>query len=277
MSIGLVVSIALAVLMAGAVIAVTIWWMQRPVARRRRGATRTTTTHAIPREAAHGDAPASRVELGDELLPLFSHSQGAVYTRDEPGDGGTAALIAVRSDRSAQAPRLTAEMTATWTATHPVPVAVAASGSSRAAPGGASGAYRPPHARTAGRRIVGTMIRFSVPTDPAVTFLPGRFVVRSGPDSGQQLRFALLPGEREATITIGSDEGPPFRHVQLRAPDVAGAHVELSLREGRWWVRQLADGMVTRVDDMALDRDEVVPLMTGSRVQVGSVVFRVEA
>lgn len=268
MSIGLVVSITLAVMMAGAVIGATVWWMQRPLARRRRSATRTTTTHAVARESTRRDAPpAARSEVVDDpdLLPLFSHSQGAVYTRDERAEGGTAALISARADRSAQAPRRTAHEVPSWTATHAV------------ATGAASTAYRPPATRATGRRIIGSTIRFSVPVDPSVGFLPGRFVVRSGPDSGQQLRFAVLPGERETTITIGSDDGPPLRHVQLCAADVAARHAELSLREGRWWVRQLAEGGATLVDDMALDRDDMVPLTTGTRMQIGSVQFRVEA
>lgn len=267
MSIGLVMSILLAVLTAGAVIAVTVLWMHRPFARRRRGATRTTTTHAMAPEPAGRDAtrresaPAARATTPDDadLLPLFSHSQGAVYTRDASDENETAALIAVRSDRAAQAPRLTAE--------HPAV---------RTSPA-ASGTYRPPATRTAGRRIVGATVRFSVPTDPSVGFLPGRLVVRSGPDAGQQLRFAAIPAERETTVTLGSDEGPPFRHVQLCVADVAQRHAELTLREGRWWVRQLTDSASTLVDDMALDRDDMVPLATGTRMQVGSIVFRMEA
>lgn len=287
MSIGLVISIVLAVVMMGAVIAATIWWTQRPLARQSRSATRTTTTHAVARETERQTAPATTrvvsVDVSD-LLPLFSNSQGAVYTRDEPGEGENAALISARADRSAQAPRLTAEQTASWTATHAAQTTATIGDRVRdrvrphaVAPATLSGAYRPPAARTAGRRIVGAVIRFSVPTDASVAFLPGRFVVRSGPDSGQQLRFAALPGERETTVTIGRDDGPPFRHVQLCATDVAARHAELSLREARWWVRHLADGLPTLVDDMALDRNEVVPLVTGTRLQIGSVLFRVEA
>ncbi|MCA0377594.1 MAG: FHA domain-containing protein [Gemmatimonadetes bacterium] len=265
MSIGLLISIALALMAAALAVAATTWWVQRPLSGRRT-AERSVPTMVASTNARGGStrtagprATTSRTTADTGSLPLFSHRQAAVWNHDERDEQAElAAAHGLRHDADAEMVDTARDAGGTATRTAPA-------------------SWRYAAASVPTRRIVGSTVRFSVPVDSTATFLPGRFVIRGGPDSGQQLRFVEVPGDRDVAITIGSDDGPPLRHVQLRSPSVAPQHAELAWREGRWWVRQLTAQAPTLVDAHMLGRDDVRPLEVGARLQIGDVVLRVDA
>jgi hypothetical protein len=122
--------------------------------------------------------------------------------------------------------------------------------------------------------------RRSVVPVPAgtVQFLPGRMEVLQGRDvAGQELRFIrpTNPGERPS-VTFGRGEGPPYRHVQLRAPTVSRLHARIVLLdEGIWTLENLST-----TNPIVLNGAELTagsppePLTDGDRIEMGEVVLR---
>ena len=68
----------------------------------------------------------------------------------------------------------------------------------------------------------GETLRFALPDEGTLRFLPGRLEVIAGPDAGREIRFVAPPGAGDAVeITFGRTEGPAYRHVQLLARTVS--------------------------------------------------------
>jgi pSer/pThr/pTyr-binding forkhead associated (FHA) protein len=110
-----------------------------------------------------------------------------------------------------------------------------------------------------------------------VQFLPGRLEVLQGRGvAGQELRFIRPdnPAERPA-VTFGRGEGPPYRHVQLRAPTVSRLHARIVLVDGTWTLENLST-----TNPIVLNGTELVagsppePLADGDRIEMGEIVFR---
>jgi len=101
--------------------------------------------------------------------------------------------------------------------------------------------------------------------------LPGRFVVDDG---GQEVEIRIYrtgPGDRVET-TIGRDPGPPYRHVQLNAPSVAGKHAKLVYDRGRWSLINYARTNPTRVNGDDLEENASRRLVDGDRLELGDVL-----
>ena len=111
-----------------------------------------------------------------------------------------------------------------------------------------------------------------------VQFLPGRLEVLQGAGvAGQELRFIRPdnPAERPS-VTFGRGEGPPYRHVQLRAPTVSRLHARIVLLDrGVWTLENLST-----TNPIVLNGAELVCgappelLADGDRIEMGEVVFR---
>lgn len=119
----------------------------------------------------------------------------------------------------------------------------------------------------------GQVVRYRVPQDGTLQFLPGRLEVISGVDKGREVRFVHLPGSDGDVVTFGRSEGPPYRHIQLREATVSRNHARLRLEHGVWHLMNLSATNPVVLNDRSLDVGEEHVLGDGDRVEMGEVVF----
>lgn len=120
----------------------------------------------------------------------------------------------------------------------------------------------------------GETIRFSIPDEGTLQFLPGRLEVVAGPDAGREVRFVRTPGETRPEITFGRSEGVDYRHVQLVARTVSRRHAMMSLLDGHWQLANLSATNPVVLNGRSLADGEVAPLLVeGDRIEMGEVVF----
>lgn len=120
----------------------------------------------------------------------------------------------------------------------------------------------------------GETIRFSIPDEGTLQFLPGRLEVVAGPDAGREVRFVRTPGETRPEITFGRSEGTDYRHVQLVARTVSRRHAMMSLIDGHWELANLSATNPVVLNGRSLADGEVAPLLVeGDRIEMGEVVF----
>jgi hypothetical protein len=152
-------------------------------------------------------------------------------------------------------PAPSASSTATVSAP-PVPIATAASA-----------------AQPTDSLVDGKTIRFHRPVDGTLQILPGRLEVVEGADTGQCIRFVRSGSESE--ITFGRSEGPPYRHIQLRAPTVSRHHARMRLDTDGWAIVNLSQTNPVVVNDQELAVDGTArTLRDGDRIEMGEVTFR---
>ena len=121
----------------------------------------------------------------------------------------------------------------------------------------------------------GETLRFALPDEGTLRFLPGRLEVVAGPDAGREIRFVAPPGAGDAVeITFGRTEGPAYRHVQLLARTVSRRHAVMALSDGHWSLQNLSATNPVLLNGRALAPDELAPLLVdGDRIEMGEVVF----
>lgn len=122
--------------------------------------------------------------------------------------------------------------------------------------------------------IEGETLRFSIPTDGTVEFLPGRLEVVAGPEAGREIRFARALGEAEVEVTFGRSEGPANRHVQILARTVSRRHAVMTLIDEHWQLTNLSSTNPVVLNGRVLAGNEVAPLLVeGDRIEMGEVAF----
>jgi len=137
------------------------------------------------------------------------------------------------------------------------------------APGGAASA-----AAVAEAMHHGESLRFAIPDEGTLQFLPGRLEVVSGPDQGREVRFVRTGPGDGLEISFGRSEGPPYRHVQLMARTVSRQHAAMMLADGHWGLRNLSATNPVLLNGRALEAGEIAPLLVeGDRIEMGEVVF----
>ena len=121
----------------------------------------------------------------------------------------------------------------------------------------------------------GETLRFALPDEGTLRFLPGRLEVVAGPDAGREIRFVAPPGAGDAVeVTFGRTEGPAYRHVQLLARTVSRRHAVMALSDGHWSLQNLSATNPVLLNGRALAPDELAPLLVdGDRIEMGEVVF----
>ncbi|MDF1503881.1 FHA domain-containing protein [Roseisolibacter sp. H3M3-2] len=120
----------------------------------------------------------------------------------------------------------------------------------------------------------GESLRFAIPDEGTLQFLPGRLEVVSGPDRGREVRFVRTGPGDALEITFGRSEGPPYRHVQLMARTVSRQHAAMQLADGHWGLRNMSATNPVLLNGRALEAGEVAPLLVeGDRIEMGEVVF----
>jgi hypothetical protein len=130
-----------------------------------------------------------------------------------------------------------------------------------------------PVAPRAGRMVEAHALRFSVPVDGTLQFLPGRFEITSGLDTGREIRFVKLPGQEESTITFGRTEGPPYQHIQLRDQTVSRSHASMFFSNDSWLLTNFSTTNPVSVNGRLLGDREATLIYEGDRIEMGEVVF----
>ena len=248
----------------------------------------------------HGGSRTRERQRGGERLPLFgtdllvgrdgaAHPRSIVPARRDTAPAETARPEPVRPPARDFAPPA---------ATPATPIDVAPAAAFRAAPStpgpdraaapayasvGNGTAVAPHVARMAGAAPLapgesamhdGETVRFSIPDEGTLQFLPGRLEIFSGPDKGRDVRFVRTGGERNPEITFGRSEGPPYRHVQLMARTVSRQHATMSLVDGHWELKNMSATNPVLLNGRSLEAGEVAPLLVdGDRIEMGEIVF----
>jgi hypothetical protein len=120
--------------------------------------------------------------------------------------------------------------------------------------------------------VDGQTIRFHQPVDGTLQILPGRLEVVAGADSGHCIRFVRAGGAAE--VTFGRSEGPPYRHIQLRAPTVSRQHAQMKFDHAGWSIANLSQTNPVVVNGEELRRAESArPLKDGDRIEMGEIAF----
>ncbi len=152
----------------------------------------------------------------------------------------------------------------------PAPVAVASPAlhppvQAQERPGNGSG--------TDGELVEGSTVRFYRPPDGTLQLLPGRLEIVAGEDVPHDIRFIRARGE-EPEVTFGRSDGPPHRHIQLRARTVSRQHARMRFAEKRWLIENLSETNPVVINGRELDSgDGGYVLREGDRIEMGEVVF----
>lgn len=124
-----------------------------------------------------------------------------------------------------------------------------------------------------GSYVEGHRIRFSTPMEGTLQFLPGRLEISSGLDTGREIRFVRVPGPNGTEVTFGRNEGPLYRHIQLRDQTVSREHARMTLADGRWLLTNLSQTNPVAHNGRVLSPGEHQPLEDGDRLEMGEVIF----
>ena len=121
--------------------------------------------------------------------------------------------------------------------------------------------------------VEGHAIRFSVPAEGTLQFLPGRLEIGFGADAGREIRFVNVPGPDGTDVTFGRVEGALYRHVQLRDKTVSRQHAVMQWRAGHWFLRNLSQTNPVVRNGAVLDTVDAPCLQDGDRIEMGEVLF----
>ena len=116
-------------------------------------------------------------------------------------------------------------------------------------------------------------MKFSVPQDGTLQFLPGRLQILDGQDAGREVRFVRVPGPDGTTVTFGRSEGPAYRHIQLREATVSRAHARMRLDGATWHLTNLSETNPVVLNARTMAAGEETPVADGDRIEMGEVVF----
>ena len=276
---------------AGRVIAgVGFWWINRvPRVRRDEAEALPLFSGLDPSSVDATDAapggPAPRPPLAPRMTPFsapkttaseLTASETAVPTRLQPTSGAAAAVVPPSALRPESRPIIRE-----FTTVPPPPVVRPVSMTppsmiqvlpSRPAPPSAN-APVVSKAGVPGTMVEGHAIRFSVPAEGTLQFLPGRLEIGSGFDVGREIRFVNVPGPDGTDVTFGRIEGALYRHVELRDKTVSRQHAVMQWRAGHWFLRNLSLTNPVAHNGAVLDTVVAPCLQDGDRIEMGEVLF----
>ncbi len=124
-----------------------------------------------------------------------------------------------------------------------------------------------------GTMIEGHALRFSIPAEGTLQFLPGRLVIEAGQDAGREIRFVSVPGPNGTEVTFGRAEGELYRHIELRDKTVSRQHARLVWRAGHWYLHGLSQTNPVAINGSVLDGSDAPCLADGDRIEMGEVLF----
>jgi len=124
-----------------------------------------------------------------------------------------------------------------------------------------------------GTMVEGHLIRYSVPAEGTLQFLPGRLEIAAGLDAGRDLRFVHVPGPNGMEVTFGRSEGELYRHIQLRDQTVSRTHARLRLHDNHWFLLNLSQTNPVVRNGVLLTDSQEHQLDDGDRIEMGEVLF----
>lgn len=124
-----------------------------------------------------------------------------------------------------------------------------------------------------GTMVEGHALRFSVPAEGTLQFLPGRLEVGSGIDAGREIRFVRVEGPNGIEVTFGRADGELYKHVQLRDKTVSRAHAVMRFHNAVWQLQNLSHTNPVVHNGVQMAGDAVQTLADGDRVEMGEVQF----
>lgn len=124
-----------------------------------------------------------------------------------------------------------------------------------------------------GTMVEGHLLRFSVPAEGTLQFLPGRLEIASGMDAGREIRFVRVPGPHETEVTFGRSEGELYRHIQLRDQTVSRAHAVMRLVDSVWTLMNHSRTNPVVHNGKVLGDGAEQELEDGDRIEMGEVLF----
>lgn len=124
-----------------------------------------------------------------------------------------------------------------------------------------------------GTMVEGQLLRFSIPAEGTLQFLPGRLEIASGMDSGREIRFVRVPGPHEMEVTFGRSEGELYRHIQLRDQTVSRTHAVMRLVDGVWTLMNHSRTNPVVHNGKVLEDGAEQELEDGDRIEMGEVLF----
>jgi hypothetical protein len=124
-----------------------------------------------------------------------------------------------------------------------------------------------------GAMVEGERLRYSVPVEGTLQFLPGRLEIAAGRDAGREIRFVRVPGPDGTEVTFGRSEGELYRHIQLRDQTVSRAHARMRLLDTTWHLLNLSQTNPVVHNGYALPGGEERALADGDRIEMGEVLF----
>lgn len=116
-------------------------------------------------------------------------------------------------------------------------------------------------------------VRFAIPTDGTLQFLPGRLESLSV-GGGRDVRFVRVPGESATEVTFGRSDGPLYRHVQLDDATVSRMHARMRFNAGAWGIINLSATNPVVLNGALLDTGVDQPLRDGDIMEMGEIIFR---
>jgi pSer/pThr/pTyr-binding forkhead associated (FHA) protein len=124
-----------------------------------------------------------------------------------------------------------------------------------------------------GTMVEGHALRFSVPAEGTLQFLPGRLEIGAGLDAGREIRFVRVEGPNGIEVTFGRAEGELYRHIQLRDKTVSRSHARLQWRDHVWYLQNLSHTNPVVHNGVEMAGDAVQPLADGDSLEMGEVLF----
>ena len=128
-----------------------------------------------------------------------------------------------------------------------------------------------------GTMVEGHALRFSVPAEGTLHFLPGRLEIGAGLDAGREVRFVRVEGPNGIEITFGRSEGELYKHIQLRDKTVSRAHAVMRFRHATWHLQNLSQTNPVVHNGAPMPGNDERPLADGDRIEMGEVVFTYRA
>ena len=124
-----------------------------------------------------------------------------------------------------------------------------------------------------GTMVEGHALRYSVPADGTLQFLPGRLEIGSGLDANREIRFVRVDGPNGIEVTFGRSEGPLYKHIQLRDKTVSRAHARMHFAQGTWHLQNLSQTNPVVHNGVEIPATIERPLADGDRIEMGEVMF----
>ena len=262
------------------------WWINR-VPRQRRDHAETlplftgmgSSSAGVPRAALGRRAPRPRQapRLTPISVPETAAPETVAPTRPQPPSEAAAAVVPPAALRPASRP-IIRELTTVPLPPVVRPVSMTPPSLVQVLPSRPTppSAHEPvvSNAGVPGVMVEGHAIRFSVPAEGTLPFLPGRLEIGSGFDAGREIRFVNVPGPDGTDVTFGRIEGALYRHVQLRDKTVSREHAVMQWRAGYWYLRNLSQTNPVARNGAVLDTVHAPCLQDGDRIEMGEVLFR---